>query len=155
MGAHALPDVVVVAFGKEMAIEIAHPLVAEGPGVMGDVFDAAALNPDLIAAAGVAGQLSFKHPGVMGCSHRLGGACADQFNPIGLRHPDPDHPLAVVERLWTQDSLGMVMAAFRKALTVFNHPLELSQHRTSRQSVAGSLSGFLLKKLQRVQQVFA
>jgi hypothetical protein len=91
----------------------------------------------------------------MGRFHRLGGACADQFNPIGLRHPDPDHPLTVVEGLWTEDSLGMVMAAFRKALTVFNHPLELSQHRTSRQSVAGSLSGFLPKKLQPVQQVFA
>ena len=56
--------------------------------------------------------------------------------------------------MWTKDSLGMVMAAFRKALTVFNHPLELSQHRTSRQSVAGSLSGFLLKKLQPAHQVF-
>ena len=83
----------------------------------------------------------------------LGRTGADQLNPIGFRHPDANGPLAVVEWMGTQDSLGMVMATFRKALTVFNHPLELSQHRTSRQSVAGSLSGFLLKKLQPVQQV--
>ena len=41
MGSHAVPDVVVIAFGKQVAIQFSHPLLAEGPGIVLFMFDAA------------------------------------------------------------------------------------------------------------------
>ena len=103
MGAHAPPDVVVVAFGKQMPIEFAHPLMAEGPGIVLFVLDAAAQHPQPIAAAGIAGQISFKNPGMVRVLHRLAGVRQQQLHPIRIRHPDPDHPATAFDRLGPQE----------------------------------------------------
>ena len=50
MGAHPLPNVVVVAFGEEMAVHLTHPRVAERPGIVLLVNDATAADPHAAAA---------------------------------------------------------------------------------------------------------
>jgi len=52
VGTHPLPDVVMVALREEMAIELAHPFLTEGPGIVGFVFDATPQHPHPVAAAG-------------------------------------------------------------------------------------------------------
>ena len=142
MGAHALPDVVVVPLGEEVAIHLAHPLIAEGPGVVGHVLDTAAQHMHLIAGARVVGQFGLKDPGVMGGGHRRGRAPGHQLNPLGLGQPHANHPAAALEGLGPQHRKGVIVPALGQALGIVHHPVELSQHRLDYQSVAGSLRPF-------------
>ena len=103
VGAHPLPDVVVVAFGEEMAVELAHPFVAEGPGVVGFMLDAAPQHPHPVAAAGVVIEIRLKNPRVVGGGHRPWAVPLEQqVHPLGLRHPHPHHPAPLGQGLGTQ-----------------------------------------------------
>ena len=69
MGTHLLPDVVVIAFGKKVAIHFAHPFTTEGPGIVLFVYDPTALNPDPVVASGISVELCLEHPGVVRAGH--------------------------------------------------------------------------------------
>ena len=103
VGAHAPPNVVVVAFGKQQPVQLAHPLVAEGPGIVLHVLDAAAPDTHLIGATGIALGGRLKDPGVVWRGHGQGLASDQQVHLLRLRHPDPHHPAAALEGLGTQD----------------------------------------------------
>ena len=95
VGAHPLPDVVVIALGKQMAIHVAHPFIPERPGVVLFVGDAAALDPHPVAAARVVAERCFKHPGVIGCGHHGFTTALQQSHAVGFRHPHPNRPARI------------------------------------------------------------
>jgi hypothetical protein len=106
MGAHAPPDVVVVAFGKQQPVELPHPLVAERPGVVLDMLNTAAANAHLVGRAGIVIQGQLKHPGMVGRGHGQALAIDQQLNLLGLRHPDPHHPAASLQGLGAKNGQG-------------------------------------------------
>ena len=135
VGTHPLPDVVMVALGEQVAIHLAHPLIPEGPGVVGLVFDAPPRHPHPIAAARVDRQFGFKNPAVVGVAqgdrlprHQPMGASQvarqQQIHPIGLWHPDAHHPIAVVEGLGAEQREGVIVTTFLQTPAVVHHPVE-------------------------------
>ena len=54
VGPHPLPDVVMVAFGKQVPVHGPHPLLAEGVGVVLFVGDPGALDAQAVVGAGIA-----------------------------------------------------------------------------------------------------
>ena len=154
MGAHAPPDVVVVAFGKQQPVQLAHPLVAEGPGVVLDMLDAAAPDAQLIGAAWIALQGCLEHPGVVGRDHGQGLASDQQLHLLRFRHPAAHHPAAALLGLGSQDGQGVVMAAFRQPVGIVHHPIEPDQHRLQGSNVAGSL-GAPVRPPGRIQRAAA
>ena len=123
VGTHPLPDVVVVALGEQVAIHLAHPLIAEGPGIVLLMGDATALNPDSVAGAWVDADACFKHPGVIGAGHGDLLTTQQQGHAVGLRHPHTDRP-STVRRLGAEHSEGVVMTTVRQSFAVLNHPVE-------------------------------
>ena len=123
VGAHPLPDVVVIALGKQMAIHVAHPFVPERPGVVLFVSDAAALDPHLVVAAGVVAERCFKHPGVIGCGHQCFPTALQQRHAVGFRHPHPNGP-ARIAWLRAEDRERVIVPTIRETFAVLNHPVE-------------------------------
>ena len=154
MGAHAPPDVVVVAFSKQQPVQLPHPLMAERPRIVLHVFDAAAPDAQLIGAAWIALGGRLKHPGVVGRGHGQGLASDQQLNLLRLRHPDPHHPAAALEGLGTQDGQGVVMAALSQPEGIVHHRIEPDQHRLQGSNVAGSL-GAPIRPPGRIQRAAA
>ena len=103
VGAHAPPNVVVVSFGKQQPVQLAHPLVAEGPGIVLHMLDVAAPDTHLIGATGIALGGRLEDPGVVWRGHGQGLASDQQVHLLRLRHPDPHHPAAALEGLGTKD----------------------------------------------------
>ena len=123
VGAHPLPDVVVIALGEQMAIHVAHPFAPERPGIVLLMGDAAALNPHPVAAAGVVIERCFKHPGVVGSRHQRFLSTLQQRHAVGFRHPDTNGPTRV-GRLRAQNRERVVMPTIRETFAVLNHPVE-------------------------------
>ena len=143
MGAHPLPDVVVVAFGEQMAVELAHPFVVEGPGVVGFMLDAAPKHPHPVAAAWIVIEIRLEDPVVVGVGHRPGGlSLQQQLHPLGVGHPHPNHPAPFRKLLGAQNREGMVVATFGQPGGVVDHPIEAGQHHGAQGGCAGSLRCF-------------
>ena len=126
MGAHATPDVVMVALGEEVAIQFAHPLLTKGPRVVLLMHDAGPSHPQPVTAAGICWHLGLKDPGVMG---GLGGPCRrlpfqQQLNGFRIWHPAAHNPTAVTELLGSQDGRRMVVTTVRQTLRVLSHPFK-------------------------------
>jgi hypothetical protein len=69
MSTHAAPNVVVIAFRKQMAIHFSHPFLTEGVGIVLFVSNASAINLEPVTAAWVLLEYLFKKPGMMGAFH--------------------------------------------------------------------------------------
>ena len=70
MGAHAVPDVVMIALGKEVAVQLTHPLLTEAVGVVLAAVDPTPLQLQLVGAAGIRRELPLKQPGMVDRLHR-------------------------------------------------------------------------------------
>ena len=138
VGAHLAPDVMVVALGEQQPIELAHPLLAEGPGVVLDVLDPGPHHPQLVATAGVVVEAGFKHPRMVGGFKSQTLAPMQQVNPLGIGHPDPHRPATGLERLGTQHGEGMIVATLGQAMGVLNHPVEAERGHENRADEPGA-----------------
>ena len=127
VGAHPLPNVVMVAFCEEMAIHLTHPFATERPGVVLLVGDSPAQHPHPVVGSGVLAQGGLKHPGVMGTFHHQLLAMGQKSDGVGLRHPDPDGG-PTIHGLWPENRVGMVVSALSEAMSVLHHPVEDCGH---------------------------
>ena len=127
VGAHAPPDVVVVALGKQQLIQLSHPGIPEGPGIVLDVLDTTPQHPHLVARRGLVGAFGLKHPGMVGGGHGDGLAALQQLHPFGFGHPDPHHPATAFKGLGAQQGERMVVLAVGQAMAVLHHPIKAEQ----------------------------
>ena len=107
-----------------MAVQLTHPLVMEGPGVVGFMLDTAPQHPYSVAAARIVIQIRLKDPAVVGISHWPGGlTLQQQLDPLGVGHPAP-----LGKAMGAQHREGMVVATFGQPGGVVDHPIEAGQH---------------------------
>ena len=112
-----------------MAVELAHPLVMEGPGVVGFMFDAASQHPYPVATSRIVIQIRLEDPAVVRVGHRPRGlSFQQQLHPLGVGHPHPNHPVPLGKALGAQHGEGMVVATFGQPGGVVDHPIEAGQH---------------------------
>ena len=95
MSTHAAPNVVVIAFRKQMAIHFSHPFLTEGVGVVLFVRNTGAINLEPVTAAGVLLEDLFKKPGMMGALHSQFLALIQQPHSVCIGQPRSYHPAPI------------------------------------------------------------